>query len=138
LKVLNIDNLALIPGPAEIPQPFSSVNVKSIVEYSSTEVTDALLAIESIEIQSLNIGSMWDWKATLKNSSANITFEMTCMGESDEFWGGFQLHGFGNKEHILNVWDSLKEKGFTAIWLHDDECNMYTRDGFIKEHRDYA
>ena len=47
--------LALIPRLAEIPQSCSSVNVESIVEYTSAEVTDALLEVESIEVQSLNI-----------------------------------------------------------------------------------
>ena len=138
LKNLEIDNFALIPGPDEIPQPYSSVNVQSIAEYTSTEVADALLEIECIELQSTNSSSMWEWKATLKNSSANITIEMTCMGESDEHWGGFQLNGYGKKEYILKVWGALKAKGFIAVWLHDDECNMYTREGFLEAHTEYA
>jgi len=138
MKKINLSELALIPGPAEIPQPFSSVNVQCIAEYTATEITDALLEIKFIELKTTDINSMWDWKAEFTNSSASIVFEMTCMGESDEFWGGFQLQGYGNKEHILSVWEALNAKGFTAVWIHDADCNMYTREGFLEEYSDYA
>ena len=88
---LNLENkdLALIPGPERISQPFSSVNLQTIVAYTCVEISNALLAIEGIELQEAQTNSMWDWKASLASGAEKAIFEMTCMGEFDEIWGGF-------------------------------------------------
>jgi hypothetical protein len=55
--------LAFVPGPVHLPQPFSSVDLQEIAEYSPEAITTALLHLPNVILLHLAEPSWWEWKA---------------------------------------------------------------------------
>ena len=78
--------LSLIPGPKELSQPFSSVDVKEIAEYTPEAISKALLSIEGFSVLTSANPNWWTWKAQWKNQEKILEFDMSCLGLNDEHW----------------------------------------------------
>ena len=122
--------LSIIPGPESIPQPYSSINVKDIAEYSPAAIAEAILSMDEVELINKPSPSWWEWRAQWSNGKFTLIIDMTCLGDNDEYWGGSSLYGVCDKASILKIWGSLTDNGFKSVWLHNGDCQMYTREGF--------
>jgi len=133
---INLENLGydLIPGPPGSVQPLSSICVKEIVSYPVELVSHALLKIEGTSLV-VNSGGWWEWQAILKSEKGCINFQMTCFGDKDEYWGGFEMSGLCDPSLLLMVWSSLVQNGIHSIYLHSNDCSMLTLDSFKLQYK---
>ena len=124
--------LTLVPGPDSIPQPYNSTVMCEMKEYDVKMMANALLSIAGIKLKESNPSSWWDCEARYKNETSNITFKMTCMGDDDSIWGVFFLGGYSDIYSFVCLWHQLRNQSLESIWLHDNNCEIYTPQGFLQ------
>jgi hypothetical protein len=71
----------------------------------------------------------WDWLAGWQHDQETIDVGMSLFETEPESWGGSPLKGQCSVHRLLSLWESIREK-FPAVWLHNNECEIYTPESF--------
>lgn len=127
-RVFHLDDWFFIPGPTEHP-PDSSLDLKELVEYSPGEIAETILSFLGMILQNPGRPSWWDWLARWHLEGESIDVGMSLFETEPESWGGSPLLGRCSANHLLFLWESIREK-FPAVWLHNNECEIHTPNSF--------
>jgi hypothetical protein len=123
---------ALVPGPVDIQEQFSSLDLREQVEYSPLEIAKSLLHYPGMQLLNEAKPTWWDWKARWESGEQFLELDITLMGKSDDLWEGSEIRSDCSAEVVIALWKHLKTT-HAGIWLHSPDCVIHTESSFRKE-----
>lgn len=128
------NSLALIPGPKNIEWTDDSQSMDIDAHYTADKIRTALLAYSFTQLPDGTTDDIHSWRFRWSAGDRYITLNMTTFdGTSTSPWGGSNIvecHCFFSD--VLNIWMALR-KSLPCIWLHDDDCTVYSIRAFVRE-----
>ena len=117
-------------GPDQILEPYSSVALGSIEEYSSEEIANAINGLADISVVKRSpYLSVWRWANESRYIEIQIDGDNT---SEDGVWIASLLALDCNFSDLIDLWSKLRQT-HPAIYLHSPSCQMYTPCSFLEE-----
>ena len=128
----SINEIAFIPGPLDIDWISDSQCLENITKYNIDIIFNAFKNIMNTEDSRTDESNPYEWKILKYFSDyeyIEISFSVFDEDLSD-IWAGSMIRCECGIEKLLDIWIDIK-KQFSAIWIHDSECNIYSINAFI-------
>jgi hypothetical protein len=120
---------ALIPGPTDLAQPMSSLDLQDVTLFSPAEIVESFLCFPGIRLLHAAAPSWWQWSARWKAGDDFIEIGMTLFEDEAQSWGGSPITANCSLDAIESLWSHLQAR-HRGIWLHDPDCVIHTPDSF--------
>ncbi len=134
---LALKGWAFVPGPrCLVNPPASSLDLHDIANYDPGEIADAFLSYPDVRLLHPAEPSWWEWRAEWRCGQRFITLGMTLFDTEPQYWGGSSIEALCDLEELMRLWTSLRKR-FTAVWLHNDDCDVQTPESFRNCIRDH-
>jgi len=134
VQLIDSDELSLMPGPATIEEPFYTVQMRAPNPIPIERIAIILRGLQDIrEIGSP--GARWnDLRFEWRRGEFYIRIAMTFFEATNPAeWAGSPLDIRCLPEHLLSIWDGLREK-VPNIWLQDvTDSRLYSPRSFMEE-----
>ena len=132
-KAFDGQSLAFIPGPENVDWIEDSQSIEFFEDYSPFAVKNGFLAHPNISFEGI-VDEINTWRFRWSGGDRFICLNMTTFdGTNDSSWGGSNLIETNCLySDILSLWLAIREK-FPAIWLHDEDCNVYSGRAFVAD-----
>ena len=117
-------------GPDRIHEPYSSVEVGSIVEYKTTEVAATISRLpQTVMLREATSETVWRWQRDDRFIEISVNGDNT----SDEgVWIASLLSLNCTFSDLVEFWLNLA-KSHPATYVHAPSCRMYTPCSFLEE-----
>jgi hypothetical protein len=133
MKSFSKHKWSLIPGPEIITGSILSTELKDVAEYSIENIMKSISELPNCNIIKEAIPSIWEWKAKWEILNQFIIFGMSSFDEDNKIWGGSELEIKATSESLYLLWILLRIK-YKRIWLHNEECRIYSPEIFKNEY----
>lgn len=122
-------NWSLIPGPAEMENSMSSLDLEDIVALPAASVAESFLAFPGMRQLRPTSPAWWDWRARWESGTDFIEVGMTLLDDEQQSWGGSAIVANCQSVSIEALWSHLATR-HSGVWLHDPDCVIHTPDSF--------
>ncbi len=119
----------LVPGPLTLTDPAYSIQIDESVDYPPKVVEQAILSVPNTRLLSTSKPSWWEWKAQHTAADGEVLVSFSLFETTPVLWGGSSLEIDCGPRSLLEFWLKIRES-CPAIWLHDEDCRLYSPDGF--------
>jgi len=123
------EDWSIIPGPAQLSQPMSSVDLQEVATYSAAEIAESLLDFPGMQLVQAATPTWWTWRARWESGRDFIEVGMTLFDDEARSWGGSPLRADCAIDAITALWSHLLLR-HRGVWLHDSACRVHTQDSF--------
>ena len=122
---------SLIPGPPHVDRILQSDLLDDVARYALKDVADTFDSFPGIH----RIGrgrDPWSWKWRWEHDRRSIALDFSLLDPSAKpaTWGGSRLDLNCEIEDLMRFWRHVLRKQ-PAIWLHGDDCLMFTPTTYL-------
>jgi hypothetical protein len=121
---------ALVPGPAEMDRPGSSLDLHDLILHRPDAIAESILAFPGTRLLHAAEPSWWEWRARWQDGPRHIEMDMTLFENGEERWGGSALEADCTAGDVLALWSFLQSR-HAGIRLHDPDCDLHTHRSFL-------
>src|SRR5690242_15472743 len=121
--------LDLIPGPPHRQEVLDSQSIHDIAQYPIDTVAACFDRYPGMR----RIGrghDPWHWKWKWQEGDRTIDLNFTLFEAEPPTWGGSKLEPSCTINDLLTLWRHVLQQ-FPAVWVHDEDCKMYTPQTFL-------
>jgi len=119
--------LSFIPGPALLLGTTQSTSLSTAAEYDPALIVAGMLSHPGV---TASAGS-----SILRWTAHDRWIESEVASDDASVWSGSPLEMSCNFSDLLSLWLSVL-RGCSAVWLHDEECTMFSPstycDAFVR------
>jgi hypothetical protein len=134
VQLIDSDELSLIPGPAVLDEPFYAVQLRVPDPIPIERVAMVLRALPGVREIAPREPKWNDVRYEWESGEFYIRIGMTFFDGTDPAeWAGSPLDVRCLPEHLIAIWDGLREK-MPNVWLQDAaDSRLYSPRSFVDE-----
>jgi hypothetical protein len=134
VQLIDSDELSLTPGPASFDEPFYTIHMRGPNPIPAERIASALRDLPGVREVSPLEPRCNDARFEWRSGGFYIRIAMTFFEETEPpEWAGSPLDIRCLPEHLLSIWDGLREQ-IPTIWLQDvTDLRLYSPRSFLNE-----
>jgi hypothetical protein len=117
-------------GPSHVREPYSSVMVRSLVEYQAADLAAAIAGVPgTVLLREDESETVWRWRRKGRSIEVSVDGDNTT---EDGVWLASRLSLHCTFSDLVAFWLRLAGS-HPAVYLHAPSCRMYTPCSFLEE-----
>jgi hypothetical protein len=134
VQLIDSDELSLIPGPASFDEPFYTIHMRAPGPIPAERIAAILRALPGVREVAPPEPRWNDARFEWRSDDFYIRIGMTFFEETEPpEWAGSPLDIRCLPEHLLSIWEKLREQ-IPTIWLQDaTDLRLYSPRSFVSE-----